>query len=55
MENNQEVDKVLLREMFNAVRNAEIKNVKIQKFDDNQMAQQIAKYITKRAGETDED
>ena len=29
MENNNEVDKVVLRDLFNAIRNAEIKNVKI--------------------------
>ena len=34
MENNNEVDKVVLRELFNAIRNAEIKNVKIQKLDE---------------------
>jgi hypothetical protein len=54
MENNQEVDKRLLREMFNDVRSAEIKNVKIQKYDDKQMAQRITKYVIRKAGEGDE-
>ena len=51
MENNNEVDKVVLRDLFNAIRNAEIKNVKIQKLDDKQMAKQITKYISKKVGE----
>lgn len=50
MENNNEIDKVVLRELFNAIRNAEIKNVKIQKLDDKQMAKQITKYISKKVG-----
>jgi hypothetical protein len=54
MENNQEDDKKLLREMFNDVRNAEIKNVKIQKYDDKQMAQRIAKYVIRKVGQVDE-
>lgn len=47
----QEIDKALLREMFNVIRNSEIKNVKIQKFDDKQMAARIAKYISNKIRE----
>lgn len=51
MESSSEVDKVLLRELFNTIRNAEIKNVKIQKLDDKQMAKKITKYISKKVEE----
>lgn len=52
MEYKVEIDKNLLRDMFNAIRTGEIKNVKIQKFDDKQMANQIMKYIEKKVGGT---
>lgn len=42
---NAEVDKQLLREMFYEIRNAEIKNVKTGKLDDKQMTERIMKYI----------
>ncbi len=45
---NKDLDAALLREMFNAIRNAEIKNIKIQKKDDKQMVKSIASYITKK-------
>ena len=50
MENN-ELDSKLLREMFIAIRSAEIKNIKTQKNDDKQMVGAIEKYIVKKVGE----
>ena len=54
MQNNDEIDKALLREMFNAIRNFEIKNVKLAKYKDQDMSKHIAKYITKKVGDKDE-
>lgn len=51
MENkNEELDKILLREMFNTIRYEEEKNNKINKYDDKQMVNRILKYIIKKAG-----
>ncbi len=49
MENN-EIDKKLLRDLFDKVRSAEIKNVKIQKLDDKEMAKTIYKFLKKKLG-----
>lgn len=46
------IDKKLLRDMFDVIRTDEVKNVKIQKFDDKQMANRIMKYIEKKVGGT---
>lgn len=45
---NKKLDETLLREMYNAVRNAEIKNIKTQKNDDKQMVSAIESYITQK-------
>ena len=42
---NKNLDERLLREMYNTVRNAEIKNTKTQKNDDRQMVSAIESYI----------
>lgn len=47
---NKNLDATLLREMFNAIRSAEIKNIKTQKKDDKQMVASITEYITKKVG-----
>lgn len=39
------LDDLLMREMYNAIRSAEIKNIKTQKKDDKQMVAAITKYI----------
>lgn len=49
MENNQ-VDKKLMRDLFDKIRSAEIKNVKIQKLDDKDMAKNIYKFLKKQLG-----
>ena len=51
MENDKELNSKLLKEMFNAIRSAEIKNVKTQKKDDKGMIQSIEKYIFEKVGE----
>ena len=48
-----EVNHVLMREMFNKIRAAEIKNIKTQKRDDKYMANAIATYITKKLAQED--
>lgn len=45
MENNNELNRILLREMFNKVRKFEIKNIKTQKYDDKHMVSEIEKYV----------
>lgn len=54
---NKDLDPTLMREMFNAIRSAEIKNIKTQKNDDKHMVSAITEYITKKVGKecTDED
>lgn len=47
---NKDLDPALMREMFNAIRNTEIKNIKTQKLDDKQMVSAITDYITKKVG-----
>ena len=48
---NNELDQKLLRKMFNAIRSAEIKNIKTQKRDDKVMVRLIEKYISDRVKE----
>lgn len=45
---NKELNKILLREMFNTIREYEIKNIKTQKLDDKQMVNVITDYIDKK-------
>ena len=46
MANDKGLNQQLLRKMFNAIRNAEIKNIKTQKQDDKGMVRIIEKYIS---------
>ena len=48
---NKALDEMLLREMYNAIRSAEIKNIKTQKNDDKQMVSAIERYIVKKVEE----
>ena len=48
MGNDNTVDKILLREMFNKIRNAEISNIKTQAKDDNHMVSAIEKFVCKK-------
>lgn len=48
---NEKLDEKLLREMYNAIRSAEIKNIKTQKNDDKQMVSAIEKYVMKKVEE----
>lgn len=52
---NNGLDQRLLREMFNAIRSAEIKNVKTQKADDKKMANNIMKYVVDKVGKEKKD
>lgn len=45
---NDNLDNALLREMYNEVRKAEIKNTKTRKNDDRQMVAAIESYIIKK-------
>lgn len=49
MENN-EINKIELRKMFDSIRNEEIKNIKVTKYTDKQMIKRIATYIYKTVG-----
>lgn len=51
MANKKDLDPQLLRAMFNAIRNAEIKNIKTQKQDDKGMVRIIEDYVSKKVGE----
>lgn len=51
MANKKELDSHLLRTMFNAIRSAEIKNIKTQKQDDKGMVKVIEQYIDKKVKE----
>ncbi len=53
MENNKNLNQELMREMFNKIRNAEIKNINIQKYDDKQMVARIMQYVDKKVKEED--
>ena len=48
---NKELDAKLMREMFNSIRSAEIKNVKIQKHDDKKMVTIITDYVVRKVKE----
>lgn len=48
---NKDINESLLREMYNAIRGAEIKNIKTQKNDDKQMVSSIEKYIYRKVEE----
>ena len=50
MGNEKQLDEQLLREMFNAIRSAEIKNIKTQKRDDKGMVKIVTEYISKKVG-----
>lgn len=51
MENNNDLDPKLLRSMFNAIRSAEIKNIKTQSKDDKAMIRSIERYINSKVNE----
>lgn len=51
MANKKDLDPQLLRSMFNAIRSAEIKNIKTQKLDDKGMVRIIEDYISKKVRE----
>lgn len=51
MVKNEELDEQLLKTMFNAIRNAEIKNIKTQKHDDKKMVNMIEDYVSKKVQE----
>jgi len=51
MVKNDELDEQLLKTMFNAIRNAEIKNIKTQKNDDKKMVNLIEDYVSKKVQE----
>ena len=53
MENKEQINSTLLRDMFNTIRTAEIKNVKTQKYDDAKMASRITAYIKRTVEEKD--
>ena len=47
----KELNKKLLREMYNVIRGEEIINIKTQKYDDKQMISRIERYIIKKIEE----
>lgn len=51
MANEKEVNQLLLRKMFNAIRSAEIKNIKTQRKNDANMVKAIEEYIDKQVRE----
>lgn len=51
MASNKELDEQLLRKMFNAIRSAEIKNIKTQKKDDKGMVRVIEEYVSGKVKE----
>lgn len=51
MGNDSELNQKLLREMFNAIRNAEIRNIKTQTKDDKSMANSIEHYVSRKVKE----
>lgn len=50
MGNEKILDEKLLRDMFNTIRSAEIKNIKTRKKDDKAMVKSITNYINKTVG-----
>lgn len=51
MASKNDLDPQLMRSMFNAIRSAEIKNVKTQKKDEKGMVRAIVDYVYKKVGE----
>lgn len=51
MANEKEINQLLLRKMFNAIRSAEIKNIKTQRKNDANMVKAIEEYIDKQVRE----
>ena len=51
MANEKEINQLLLRKMFNAIRSAEIKNIKTQRKNDSNMVKAIEEYIDKQVRE----
>ncbi len=51
MESKKDLDSQLLKSMFNAIRSAEIKNIKTQKRDDKGMVRDIEEFVNKKVGE----
>lgn len=51
MANKKDLDPRLLRSMFNAIRSAEIKNIKTQTKDDKGMVRVIEEYVCKKVRE----
>ena len=51
MANNNELDQELLKNMFNAIRSAEIRNIKTQTNDDKRMVTILEDYINKKVRE----
>lgn len=51
MANKKDLDPHLLRSMFNAIRSAEIKNIKTQIKDDKGMVRVIEDYVSKKVKE----
>lgn len=51
MASNNDLDLKLMRLMFNAIRSAEIQNVKTQKKDEKGMVRAIVDYVNKKVGE----
>lgn len=51
MASNNDLDPQLMRLMFNAIRSAEIQNVKTQKKDEKGMVRAIVDYVNKKVGE----
>ena len=51
MGNNNDLDSKLMKTMYNAIRSAEIKNIKTQKLDDKGMVKNIEEYVYKKIRE----
>ena len=51
MGNEKDLDPLLLRDMFNVVRSAEIKNIKTQIKDDKGMVKVIEDYVRRKVKE----
>ena len=51
MASKKELDSQLLRNMFNTIRSAEIKNIKTQTKDDKGMVRIIEEYVRKKVRE----
>ena len=51
MESKKDLDSQLLKSMFNAIRSAEIKNIKTQKRDDKGMVRVIEEFVNRKVGE----